>query len=153
MLSLLTHSITNCTRVRFNIIDIWCTIQFNVIFVIFKAFSKILTFKIISGVMVSVLTLSAVECGVKPETMKLVFYASPLSTQHSGKRAKTCWFRIRIVCSIRVTCLLTDCLISEQALRKSNLACWSSTRRLWSSSQRYTTCSRHDMSKILLTWH
>jgi hypothetical protein len=39
------------------------------------------------GVMVSVLASSAVECGfepdrVKPKTIKLVFVASPLSTQH-----------------------------------------------------------------------
>jgi hypothetical protein len=28
---------------------------------------------------------------VKPKTKKLVFVASPLSTQHLGKRAKTGW--------------------------------------------------------------
>ena len=41
----------------------------------------------IGGVMVSVLASSAVDCGfepdrVKPKTIKLVFVASPLSTQH-----------------------------------------------------------------------
>ena len=35
---------------------------------------------------------------VKPNTIKLVFVASPLSTQHSGERAKTGWLRIRITC-------------------------------------------------------
>ena len=36
----------------------------------------------IGGVMVSVLALSAVDCGFKPRTMKLVFVASPLCTQY-----------------------------------------------------------------------
>jgi len=30
--------------------------------------------------------------------LKLVFAASPLSTQHLGSRAKTCWLRIRMIC-------------------------------------------------------
>ena len=46
-----------------------------------------LTMNRIGGVMVSVLALSAVDRGfkpgwVKPKTIKLVFVASPLSTQH-----------------------------------------------------------------------
>ena len=54
----------------------------------------------IVGVMVSMLTLSAVDRGfesrsVKPKTIKLVFVASPLSTQHSGERTKTGWLGIR----------------------------------------------------------
>ena len=57
----------------------------------------------ICGVMVKHARL---ECGrswvqarsVKPKTIKLVFVASPLSTQHYGERAKTGWLRIRIMC-------------------------------------------------------
>ena len=54
----------------------------------------------IGGVMVSVLTSSAVHLGfepgqVKPKTIKLVFVAAPLNMQ---ERAKTGWFEIRIMC-------------------------------------------------------
>ena len=53
----------------------------------------------IDGVMVSVLASSAVDRGFEPrlaqtKTKKLVFVASPLSTQHSGKRAMTGWLGI-----------------------------------------------------------
>jgi hypothetical protein len=46
----------------------------------------------ISDIMVSVLVWSVVDRGfepgwVKPKTKKLVFIASPLSTQHKGERA------------------------------------------------------------------
>jgi len=33
---------------------------------------------------------------LKPKTMKLVFVASPISTQYQGERAKRGWFGIRI---------------------------------------------------------
>ena len=39
---------------------------------------------------------------VKPKTIKLVFVASPLSTQHEGERAKTDWLGIGIMCPIEV---------------------------------------------------
>ena len=57
----------------------------------------------IGGVMVSVLTSSAVDRGlelyrVKPKTMKLVCVASSLSTRHYGDIAKTGWLGIRIMC-------------------------------------------------------
>jgi hypothetical protein len=57
----------------------------------------------IAGVMVCMLTSCTVNHGfnpgaVKPKTMKLVFVAFPLSTQHYGGRAKTNWLRIRIMC-------------------------------------------------------
>ena len=42
---------------------------------------------------------------VKPKTIKLVFVASPLSTQHLGERAKTGWLEIRIMCLSGATCL------------------------------------------------
>ena len=61
----------------------------------------------IGGVMVRVFASSAVDRGfeprlgqthvVKPKTIKLVFVASPLSTQHSGVRANTGWLGIRIM--------------------------------------------------------
>ena len=35
---------------------------------------------------------------VKPKTTKLVFVASPLSTQYYGERTKTGWLGIRIMC-------------------------------------------------------
>ena len=35
---------------------------------------------------------------VKPRTIKLVFVASPLSTQQYGERAKIGWLGIRIMC-------------------------------------------------------
>jgi len=57
---------------------------------------------------------------VKPKAMKLVFVASPLSTQHSGERAKTGWLGIRIMCQSGTTCQSADCCFSELALYKSN---------------------------------
>ena len=53
---------------------------------------------------------------VNPKTMKLVFVASPLSTQHKGEITKTVWPGIRIMCPRRATCLSTDCCFSELAL-------------------------------------
>ena len=52
----------------------------------------------------------------KPKTTKLVFVASPLSTQHYGVKAKTGWLGIRIMCPSGATCLSTDCCFSELAL-------------------------------------
>jgi hypothetical protein len=52
---------------------------------------------------------------VKPKTLKLVFVASTLSTQHLGERAKTVWFGIRIMCLSGATCLPADCCFSELA--------------------------------------
>jgi hypothetical protein len=48
----------------------------------------------------------------KPKTMKLVFVASLLSTQHWGERAKTGWLGIRIMCPSGATCLFADCCFS-----------------------------------------
>ena len=55
---------------------------------------------------------------VKSKTIKLVFVASLLSTQHLGERAKTGWFGIRIMYPSGVTCLSADCCFSELALKK-----------------------------------
>ena len=53
---------------------------------------------------------------IKPKTIKLVFVASPLSTQHSGERAKTDWLRIRIMYLSGALYLPADCCFSELAL-------------------------------------
>ena len=71
--------------------------------------------------MVSVFTSSVVDRGsnpdwVKPKTIKLVFVASWLSTQHWGERARTGWLEIRIMCPSGATCLPADCCFSELAL-------------------------------------
>ena len=84
---------------------------------------------------------------IKPKIIKLVFVAFPISTLHWGKRAKTGWFRSRIMCPNGATCLPTDGCCSELALWKSNSTCWSSTKRTLSSSHWKLTCSRHDMSE------
>jgi len=42
---------------------------------------------------------------VKTMTIKLVFVASPLGTQHQGERAKTSWLGMRIMCPSGATCL------------------------------------------------
>jgi len=68
----------------------------------------------IDGVMVSVLASSVVDHGF--ETMKFLFVASLLSTQHKGKRAKTDWLGIRIMCPSGAICLSTDCCFSELEL-------------------------------------
>ena len=75
----------------------------------------------IGGVMVSVLVSSAIDRGFEPRSgqtkdYKLVFVASPLSTQHYGERAKIGWLGIRIMCPNGVTFLPTDCCFSELAL-------------------------------------
>ena len=52
---------------------------------------------------------------VKPNTLKLVLAASPLSTQHLGVRAKTDRPKVRIKCLGKVACLLADCCFRELA--------------------------------------
>jgi hypothetical protein len=52
--------------------------------------------------MVNVLASSVVDRGFEPQsgqtkTIKLVFFASPLSTQHYGEGAKTGWLGIGII--------------------------------------------------------
>ena len=54
------------------------------------------------------------------ETIKLVFVASPLSTQHKRERANTGWLGIRIMCASGVICLSVDFWFSELALKNSN---------------------------------
>jgi hypothetical protein len=47
--------------------------------------------------LVSLLTSSAVDCGVKPKNIKLGFASFPLSTQYKEASSKTGWLRIWIV--------------------------------------------------------
>ena len=82
---------------------------------------------------------------VKPKTIKLVFVAFPLSTQHSGVRAKTSWLGIGIICPSGATYLSVNCCFNELALYKYNSACWSSTKWISSSSHWKLTCFRHDI--------
>jgi hypothetical protein len=44
---------------------------------------------------------------------KMVFVASPLSTQHLGERANSGWLAIKIVCPNGATCLFVDCCVCE----------------------------------------
>ena len=69
----------------------------------------LLTKKLIDGVMASMLASSVVDFvygRVRPQMIKLAFTATLLSTQYSRVRAKTDWFRIRIMCPSGATCLL-----------------------------------------------
>ncbi len=63
---------------------------------------------IIGGVMVSVPSSS-----VKPKTIILVFFSSPL---HYEERAKTGWLGIRVMCPSGTTCLSAECCFRELAL-------------------------------------
>ena len=65
----------------------------------------------IDDVIFRLLTLSVVDCGYKPQ-LQLVFAASLLSAHHLGKRAKTFWLRIRIMCRSGVTCLPAETVVS-----------------------------------------
>ena len=51
------------------------------------------------------------------QRLRLVYVASPLSTQHLRVRAKTGWLRIRIMCPSGATCLSADCCFSELSLK------------------------------------
>ena len=133
----------------------YCQTTNNNHFVILFCF----VFNHIDGVMVSLIAPSEVDRGFEPrlgqskaKDYKLVFVASPLSTQHSGKRATTGWLGIRIMFPSEATYLAADWCLSELALQKSNSACWSRTRRTSSSSHWKFTCSRHDMTEKLLSW-
>ena len=76
----------------------------------------------IGGVMVSVLAYSVAYRGLEPRSgqtkdyIQLVFVASPLSTQHEGERAKTCWLGIRIMCASEAKCLSADGCFTKLAL-------------------------------------
>jgi hypothetical protein len=67
----------------------------------------------IGGVIVSVLASSAVDRGFEPRSdqtkdYKIVIVVSPPSMQHLGKREKTGWFGIMIMCPSRAPCLSAD---------------------------------------------
>ena len=75
----------------------------------------------IGDVISSMLASSVVDCGLEPRSgqprdfKKMVFSASPLSTQLYGVRANAGWFGIRIMCPSGATCLIVDCCFSELA--------------------------------------
>ena len=50
---------------------------------------------------------------VKPKSIKLLFFASPLSTQYWGVSAKTVWLEIRITYSSGEPCLPADCFFQR----------------------------------------
>ena len=79
------------------------------------------------SVMVNVLAWSAVNCRFEPRSSQTKYYKIGIcwfSTKHAAKTGR---LRIRIICQSWVTCLSADCVFSELALWKSNVACWSST--------------------------
>ena len=84
---------------------------------IFKTLVK-LPLRWFYGFMVSVLVGSRPD-RVKPKTIKLVFVASPLSTQQR-ERVKTGYLGIRRMCPSGATCLPADCCISELSLLRFN---------------------------------
>ena len=57
--------------------------------------------------------------GIKPKTIKLVFVASLLRTQHYGVRANTLWLTIRIKYLSVETCLPTELFLCATT-NKSN---------------------------------
>ena len=52
----------------------------------------------------------------RPMTIKLVFVASPQSKQYKEVRAKTGWYRLRIMYLTRATYLSMDSCFSELAI-------------------------------------
>ena len=69
-------------------------------------------------VMVGIIAMSAVDCEFDPlpdqnKDIKLVFAASPLSTQHKGIRKKTNLLEVMIMCQNGRTCLPVDLFFSE----------------------------------------
>ena len=108
----------------------------------------------IGGVMVGVLASRAVDRGFDPRSgqpnNKIGMCC--FSAKRPALRRNTSWLGIRIMCLSGATCLAMDCCFSELALQKSNKACWSSTKRILSSSHLKLTCSRHDMAKLLPSW-
>jgi hypothetical protein len=87
------------------------------------------------------------------KTMKLVFAAPLLSTQHWQVRAMTSWPRIRIMCPNGMTCIPSHCSFSVPTLYKFHWACVSSTNRTSSLCHRYVTSSRHSMAEQLFIRH
>ena len=69
--------------------------------------------------MVSMLASSAVDHGFEPGSCQTKDYKIDIccfSTKHAGKRAKTGWLVIKIMCPSGATCLPVDCCFSELAL-------------------------------------
>jgi hypothetical protein len=77
------------------------------LFIIYNYFSS--DYIIIQLLILQVVDMGAILTKGKPIlTLKLVFVASLLSTQHKGERAKTGWLGIRIMCPSGATCLSAE---------------------------------------------
>ena len=75
----------------------------------------------IGGVMVSVLSLCAVDCGFEPrvgQTKDCKISICCFFAKHAALRRKSKELGIRIMCLNGATCLSTDCCFSELALKK-----------------------------------
>jgi hypothetical protein len=88
----------------------------------------------IGGVMVSVLTSSAVDRGFEPRSGQTKNYKIGMccfSAKHAAlrRKSKTGWLGIRIMCPSGATFLSADCCFNELALYKSNSTCWSRTKQ------------------------
>ena len=107
-------------------------------------FDKIQLPNLIDGVVVNVFDSSAVDRGFESRSGQTKDYKIGIcffSAKHAALRRK---------CG--ATRLLADCCFSILALYKSNSACWSRTKRTWSSSSHWKlACSRHDIAEQLLT--
>ena len=76
-----------------------------------------------NGISVRARSLGGVMGSVQASrALKLVFAASPLSTQHLGVKAKIGHPRARIMCLGKVACLLADCCFLELACKKTRLS-------------------------------
>jgi hypothetical protein len=91
---------------------------------------------------------------VKPRTIKLVFVASPLRTQHYGKRAKIGWLGIRIMCPNIVTFLPAEYTLSQYDSSPPLTACTIVVIPIDSSFAEQVeeyTCLNTDCSEILVS--
>ena len=77
------------------------------------------------------------------------------SAKHAALRRKSKdWLLgIRITCPSGATCLPADCCFCGLVLKRSNSACWSSTKLTSSSSPWKLTCFHYDIAEKLLNWH
>ena len=84
----------------------------------------------ISGVMVSMLTSSALECGFKPRS------GHTKEHWYQGVRVKASWLRIRIMCSSGTKCLHSDDVSVSYHYKNSTEECSSSMKQIFISSHR-----------------
>jgi hypothetical protein len=105
----------------------------------------------ISDIMVRVLASSAVDCGFEPQSGQTNDYKIGIccfSAKHAALRRKSKDWLARIQDNVSE---LSDMSI-RGLLWKSHSACWSSTKRITTTSHWKLTCSRHDIAEKLLNW-